>query len=609
MANLYSVAGRERIYSQGVGAPEALLGYHSRMDSQQHPLGFSARVGRTDRWGTPTEKSAHLAERIVREFERRSSIPLSANRSQLKHGPMKVRESRADATSVEAVSRIASTTTADDVRAACSLGKSFPDLVAGRSGALDEVTDLVVRPSNITELARVVDQLVADDIAIVPLGGGTSVVGGVEALGSRPEQVVATIDLAGMGACLDVDAPGRIARFQAGVRGPDLERVLSGYGLTLGHVPQSFEWATLGGWIATRSAGQQSLAFGKIERMTAAVELVVPGKTISVEHLPAHGAGPGTLELLMGSEGTMGIVAEATVRLRKLPEAMRFQTYLFGGFEEAAAAGRHLVQSGLRPAVVRISDEEETAFSIGSSLPGGIVRKALSGVARLSGLAGRCMVMVIIPGDTYDAARALDGAVDACMHRCGGRAVGPYPARHWYHARFLQPYARDAMMDHGLLIDTLETAVPWGRVPEVRRGVRSALERTLGPDRTMVGCHLSHLYEDGASMYFTFMSAIDHEQQLTKWREAKRAVHEVFARHGSAVSHQHGVGTMHSDIYRSVHDERVLDAWRSARQSLVTVGHFNPGKLMDAPPRGASSLNSVTDPVPLALGTDSDIEV
>ncbi|MEO6866797.1 MAG: FAD-binding oxidoreductase, partial [Gaiellales bacterium] len=458
---------------------------------------------------------------------------------------------------------------------------------------LERACDAVVRPRSEAELERALDWCGEQDIAIVPVGGGTTVTGGIEPLGRRADQPVVALDTSALATCLDIDHVSGVATFQAGVRGPDLERALAPFGLTLGHVPQSFEYSTLGGWIATRSAGQQSLRFGKIESMTAALRIATPRGLLDVDHVPAHGAGSDLRELLLGSEGTLGVITRATMRVRQRPETVRFATYVCGSFDEAREAARTLVQSGtIRPTMVRVSDAAETAFNVGSSVPallGGVLGQ---GIARSFGVSGGALIFVLCTGSAGEA-RATERLVDRHMRRRGAKVVGGLPARKWYQGRFEQPYARDLMMDRGLLVDTLETSVTWSRLPELHRQVRAALESSFEPGKCVVGAHLSHLYHDGASAYFTFLAAPRAGAELEQWRAAKRAVHAAIVRCGGATSHQHGVGVMHADLYADLMPPLGADAFRASRAALDPEGLCNPGKLLELPADGQATINSV----------------
>jgi alkyldihydroxyacetonephosphate synthase len=566
----------------------------------QDPLAPELRAERVASWGPVPEAAAHLGAKLVDRFEH-----VTGHRAQssvrpfedAQRSPVTIPGTRLAGEDIDALARIAPVHTGDGARRAYSLGKSWPDLFAARGSALERACDAVVRPRTEAELEQALEWCVDRDVAVVPVGGGTSVTGGIEPIGRTATQPVVALDVTALTTCLDIDHASGVATFQAGVRGPDLERALGAFGLTLGHVPQSFEYSTLGGWIATRSAGQQSLRYGKMEAMTAAMRIATPGGAFDVDQVPALGAGSDLRELILGSEGTLGIVTRATMRVRRRPDVVRFASYLFGSFDEAREAARLLVQrtdreAQARPVMVRVSDGAETAFNVGASVPRALGGRLGRGLARVIGAGDGALVFVLCTGTASDA-RATEVMVDRHMGRCGGRVVGSIPAKAWYHGRFRQPYARDVMMDRGLLVDTLETCVSWGRLPALHVEVRAALEQAFGHGRCIVGCHLSHLYHDGASAYFTFLAAPEPGRELLQWRAAKRAVHEAIARVGAAASHQHGVGTMHADLYADLVPRLGGEALRAVRERLDPAGTCNPGKLLELPADGQSAINAV----------------
>lgn len=563
---------------------------------REDPLAPEVRAGRIASWGPLPEASAKLAGKLVDRFSVvTGTAPEAALRSfaDAEHAPARIPGTRMSGADIDALARIAPVHTDDGARRAYSLGKSWPDLFAARGQELERACDAVVRPRTEAELEQALAWCADHDIAVVPVGGGTTVTGGIEPLGSRADQPVVALDVTALATCLDVDHISGVATFQAGVRGPDLERALGTFGLTLGHVPQSFEYSTLGGWIATRSAGQQSLRYGKIEAMTAAVRMATVEGTLDVDHVPAHGAGSDLRELIMGSEGTLGIVTRATMRVQRRPDVTRFAAYIFRSFGEARDAARELVQRGdMHPTMVRVSDSEETAFNVGASVPKWLGGAMGRGVAQLMGMRGGAMVLVLSTGTAAEA-RATELLVDGHMARRRGKAVGAVPARAWYHGRFRQPYARDAMMDRGLLVDTLETSVTWSRLPALHHHVKAAIAEAFGVDRCVVACHLSHLYHDGASAYFTFLAAPPAGREIATWRAAKRAVHAAIVQCGGSASHQHGVGTMHADLYAGLTSELGVASLRAVRERLDPTGILNPGKYLNMPAEGQRSINAV----------------
>lgn len=560
-------------------------------------LAPEARADRVASWGPPPPEAYHLADRIEAQFDR--SVQRAANAEERRvfapaAAPPTIPDTRLTGAAVDALGRIAEVRTDDAARRACSLGKSLPDLVDARGASLARACDAVVRPRTEQELDRVLAWCCDADVTVVPVGGGTTVSGGIEPIGRTAGDPVVALDTTRLTALVDFDEPSGVATFQAGVRGPDLEAALAPFGRTLGHIPQSFELSTLGGWIATRSAGQASLQVGKIERLVASLRLASPEGELVVPHLPAHGAGPDLAELVMGSEGTFGVVTRAGVRVRQRPGHVRFAAWAFPSFEQAAEAARTLVQLGLpRPAMLRLSDSEETAFNVGASLPGALRGGAGRTLARAAGLEHGALAIATFLGSSHEIG-AAERSVARHLRHHGGIGVGPMPARSWFRARFVQPYVRDLLLDRGLLVDTLETSVRWSGVAVLHEAVGEALRSTFGDDRCRVACHLSHLYHDGASAYFTMIARPRATRPLAIWRAAKRAVHEAIAAAGGSASHQHGVGTMHHDLYAAAVPQLGIDALRAARLRFDAGGRCNPGKLFDAPAGGQVARNAVT---------------
>lgn len=554
------------------------------MDSAAQTDSFDAdaRIRRISSWGTPPQAAESLAKRITAQLERSIEQELPAPKPRSTALPT-VPEGKLDGAQLEALAAIAPVRSDDPARATYSLGKSYPDLIGGRSPALERATDAIIFPTSGGQVLNTLAWCAENGVAVVPVGGGSSVVGGIEPLAANGGSVIA-LDTTGICEVGHVDHTARVATFGAGILGPALEQSLASESLTLGHVPQSFMKSTLGGWIAARSAGQQSLAYGKIESMLAAIEVATPSGLVKVDHVPAHAAGPDALQLMLGSEGTLGIITSATMRLAVRPERVRFATFLFPDFPTATLAARTMVQKGLRPATVRVSDSQETAFSLGSAAPGFLPRELTGKVVNKLGFGSGAMTIVIIPGSAAEAS-ATEKGVRRHMKSHGGKSLGPVPAKHWYHGRFNQPYVRDELIARGLIVDTLETAVPWGSVPRVHQRVRAALEGALGLENCMVGCHLSHLYRDGASLYFTFLSRCLDDQHFAVWAAAKAAVADVLADEHAAASHQHGVGTMHADIYRRTTDPLLIAAWQNVRSGLDPAGICNPGKLFALDPQ------------------------
>lgn len=466
-------------------------------------------------------------------------------------------------TALEAVSAI-SAEPAD--RLGRAGGLSYLDLLRHRGHGTLAVPDAVVQPSTPEEVVEVLQVCVEYDIAVVPFGGGTSVVGGVEALRGTKSAVIA-LDLVGLGALVSVDPVSRVAVLQAGVTGPEAEQLLGEHGFTLGHVPQSFERATIGGFAATRSAGQASSGYGRFEDMVESVRLATPVGEWVVGAAPASAAGPDLKQLVMGSEGQFGVITEVSVRVRPKPARARYEGFVVDGWEAGVDLVRTLAQAGALADVTRLSDEDETEVAL--ALAGGKA-SALQTYLRIRGVRRPCLVILGWECRSRSTTmRALSGKKVVRL----GRAMG----NSWSHGRFNGPRQRDALLDAGVCVETLETATRWSRVSEMREAVRAALVGELG--NPVVMCHVSHAYETGASLYFTVLVPRDLADPVGQWEKAKAAASEAISRLGT-ITHHHAVGRDHQPWLEKEIGAIGVDVLRAVKAKLDPTGILNPGKLI-----------------------------
>jgi alkyldihydroxyacetonephosphate synthase len=458
-------------------------------------------------------------------------------------------------------------------------GRSYPDLVRLRTGALECAPDAVVAPAGRGEVAVVLEACAEHDVAVVPFGGGTSVVGGVDAVRGGHHAAIA-LDLRRLDH-VEIDARSLLATFGAGTLGPAAERALAARGLTLGHHPQSFEFSTVGGWVATRSAGQASTGYGRIDALVRGVRLTAPAGEVVAQPFPATAAGPDLRALVVGSEGTLGVITEATLRVRAAPSARRHEAWALPGFAAGSEAMRALAQAGAAPAVTRLSDEEETRFNLAMA---GRAGQALAGYARARGQRRPCLLICGHEG-TEDGVREGRRAAGRILRGHGAVSLGPAPGRAWAQGRFHGPYLRDELMAQGLLVDTLETAATWSGLLEAYRGAGSALRRTLAARGTpaLVGCHISHLYPTGASLYFTYLARAEPGAELEQWQAAKAAASDALVAAGATITHHHAVGRDHAPWLGAEVGELGLELLRAARARLDPDGIMNPGKLVTPP--------------------------
>lgn len=464
-------------------------------------------------------------------------------------------------------------------RVAHAAGRSYPDLVRLRSGRGLHAPDAVVYPAGHDEVAAVLAVCVADSLAVIPFGGGTSVVGGVEPLRGGHRAAI-TLDLARLSGLAALDERSQLATFKAGTTGPELERLLGARGLTLGHFPQSFEFSTVGGWAATRSAGQCSTGYGRIDELVVALRAATPSGDLTTIAVPASAAGPDLRELLLGSEGALGVITEVTLRVRPRPADQRYDAYSLPGFAAGADALRELEQSGAAPDVARLSDEEETRISLAlASHPA--ATRALRAYIRGRGHRAACLTILGFDGDREEIARRRARA-RAILRRHGAIALGAAPGAAWAKGRFHGAYVRDELMSRGVLVDTLETATTWTALEDLHRDVATALRGALAARGTpaVVMCHVSHLYPTGASLYFTVLARQQRGAELDQWRAAKRAASDAISRAGATISHHHAVGGDHAPWLPAEIGVLGIAALRAVKARIDPEGVMNPGKLL-----------------------------
>jgi alkyldihydroxyacetonephosphate synthase len=469
-------------------------------------------------------------------------------------------------------------------RLAHARGQGLTDLLRLRAGALPAWPDGVVRPRDENEIEAIVRACAAAGVRLTPWGGGTSVTGGVNAMpGAQP---VLVMDLEPVSGLIRLDERSGLATFAAGTAGPALEAALAGAGFTLGHFPQSWELSTLGGWIATRASGQESLGYGDMEALVAGLELVAPEGRLVVPAFPSSAAGPDLRQLVLGSEGRLGIVTSATVRLRPRPEQLRAAGVLLPSWQQGLDGARALLRERVPLTLLRLSDEPETEVGIAIGLSGHRwAASMVRGWLRVQGIRrGGCLMLCGAAGREPEVADALAHA-QSVLRRHGGVNLGARPGARWLADRFRHPYLRDALLDLGIATDTLETAAPWSRLADLAAAVRRALTEALQPEgeRVAVLCHVSHPYADGASLYFTFFfrCPADAEPAIVRWAALKRAATTALVENGGTVSHHHGVGSWHAPwLGREVGETgmRVLEA---TARALDPKRILNPHVLLD----------------------------
>lgn len=467
-------------------------------------------------------------------------------------------------------------------RVSHAAGRSLPDLLRLRSADLPFAPDVVLYPASHAEVDALLAICAQERIAVVPFGGGTSVVAGIDAF--RPGfRSCVCISLARLDQILDIDEESLTATVQAGVFGPDLEEKLQASGFTLGHFSQSFEFSTVGGWVATRSAGQQSTGYGRIDDNVFGLRCSTPSGPVELRSTPATAAGPNPRQVFVGSEGTLGIITQATLRIKRLPETTLPDAWFFPDFHSGAAALREIEQSGLRPDIARLSDLNETAFGL-AQLGSDIQRKGLLAFLRARGVTTPCMLVL-----RYDGRKA-----DAKSRRAGGRAIarkhqgvtmGGAPETQWEKHRFSTPYLRDQLMTEGVIVETMETAAPWSRIESLHDTIKADIEKAMADRGTpaLVLCHISHLYTAGCSLYYTVFAQQQVGQEMEQWKALKTAAGNAMVDNGGTITHHHAAGADHAPWLPRETGELWLRMLRAAKAEADPEGIMNPGKLMNGP--------------------------
>jgi alkyldihydroxyacetonephosphate synthase len=438
-----------------------------------------------------------------------------------------------------------------------SAGKSTTDLLRLRSGAITEAPDAVLLPADHDEILAVLRICADHAVTVVPFGGGTSVVGGVQPEGSRP---VVALDLRRLNALVSVDPVSQTAVLQAGLRGPEAEQLLGEHGYTLGHLPQSFEYATIGGFAATRSSGQASNRYGSFADLVTGLEVATPSGSLSLGRAPGSAAGPDLLQLLLGSEGVFGVITEVTVRIRPVPTKVLDEAWTFPDFAAGLEAVRALAQADAAPAVARLSDEAETG-----------INRALASEEQTGG----CVLITGYEGTHTEVAADRTRASEILRQHGGSELAG---VSDWRAHRFRAPYLRDALLEVGALAETLETAATYSALPGLYDGVRAALMSALGGP-AVVMCHVSHLYPAGASLYFTVVCG-QSDDPVSQWQKAKHAAGDAIVAAGGTITHHHAVGTDHRPWMTAEVGDLGVAVLRAVKDRLDPAGILNPGKLI-----------------------------
>ena len=457
-------------------------------------------------------------------------------------------------------------------RARHALGRSTVDLLALRTRRPLWAPDLVLFPGSHEEIAAVLELCSRARVAVVPFGGGTSVVGGLAPDAAAFTGTVA-LDLRRLNELVEFDAASRMATFGPGLRGPEAEALVGRRGYTIGHFPQSFEYATLGGFAAARSSGQASAGYGRFDELVQRLKVATPAGTLTLGRAPKSAAGPDLRQLMLGSEGAFGVITELTVSVRPVPEQRIYEGWLLRDFDRGLEAVRRLAQDGPVPTVMRLSDEAETA--LGLARPGQI--------GQAVGAGSGCLAIVGWEGSADDVHATREGALDLLATAGATQVAGA--GEQWAEGRFSAPYLRDALLDAGALVETVETATFWSSVRPLYDAVATALRESLTAQSTppLILCHVSHTYRAGASLYFTVVCA-QLPDPIEQWHRAKAAAREAIFAAGGSISHHHGVGRDHREGLADEIGALGVDVLGAVKRTLDPAGVLNPGVLISALP-------------------------
>ena len=489
--------------------------------------------------------------------------------------PIPIEEVELAASAVQPPPALTSFVTADETeRIFHTYGRSFPEIWRGFHGAFDGAPDLVARPHDESELRQLMEWAEEQSIAVVPYGGGTSVVGGVtpEHLDERFAGWV-SVDMGKFNAIGDIDAVNRTVRIGAGASGPTIEDALQEHGLTLRHYPQSFEFSTLGGWLATRAGGHFATNYTRIDHLVESIRLVAPSGVWSTPEVPSTGAGPAPKNLVLGSEGILGFITSAVMKVRPRPVYRSKAQVQFANMENAAEACRKIAQAYLFPANCRLLDKHEAMLN-------GVVNTP-SHVLLLGFESAEKPVSELLENTLEIAVDAGGQCPDGPKHRDSANDHSSDAAGRWREAFFEAPYLQSRLLSVGIVADTFETAITWSRFDDFHRDLKQTLHEAMdhhGGGRLTL--RFTHVYPDGPAPYYTFIFSPEHEDTLDAWRTVRFAAADVIARHNATITHHHAVGRLHRPWYENERSPLFLDVLRAIKDEVDPRGVLNPGVLL-----------------------------
>jgi len=551
-------------------------------------LNYARRQLRIDEWGhEAADFNGH--ERIRRNLVRIKSNLNLKNSQPISNSPINPPPSLIDSTLLNELKNICEVHTDNEERIFHAAGRSYFDVIRLKMNLLTHFPDAIAYPKTENQVSQLLAFAKTNRLMIIPFGGGSSVVGGVNVPGAelleKKYQGVVCVDLTNLNKLIKMDPQNYLATFEAGIYGPHLEKILAEQNFTLGHYPQSFEYSTLGGWVATRSAGQFSNYYGRIENLVYQIRIATPQGTIESGYFPATASGPDLLQLLIGSEGTFGIITRVTVKVRPIPNRQYFKAMLFKNFSEGRQAVAAISQKNLPVLMCRLSDEEETkAFQeLKSDLPvtekkslsfknfqSSLLKKFLKAM----GFSKPCLLIWGFNESDQDCVIQVKNI--ARSH--GGLGVSDKIGQDWFRDRFNLPYLRRHLINEGIGVDTMETSVPYTKVEAMRAAVYRAFASSEKTGK--IFCHLSHSYENGVSLYFTALFEVERQDPVAQWQRIKNAISEAIIHEGGTISHHHGIGLDHVPFLRKQLGPLATHQLKTIKDNFDSEQILNPGKLI-----------------------------
>ncbi|MDX9694426.1 MAG: FAD-binding oxidoreductase [Bacteroidales bacterium] len=469
--------------------------------------------------------------------------------------------------------------TDDYSRASHAYGKYYADLLKLRKGEIPSPPDVIIYPRNEDEIIRIVEICNTQKIAITPFGGHSSVTRGVE----TPKGGISLDITKHLNKIIEVNETNSTVTVQSGIYGPAFEEYLNNYGkkYTCGHFPQSFEYSTVGGWVAAKGAGQASTGYGKIDHMVLSLRVVTPKGLIVTKTYPASAQGWDIHPLFIGSEGTLGIITEVTMKIRKYqPENTKHASFIFKDFESAVMAMRTVMQSGIGvPHLFRISDPEETDIAFKTkNFENSLADKFLKTIGYKPG--NRCLMFVSVDGRKEYTCQVIS-SIKKIVKTHGAFYIGASPTKKWLEQRYSSAYLRDPLMDLGIMTDTLETAVMWDNLIPLWSAVRKYLKSR---EKTVAMVHISHVYENGANLYFTFLSPMEKENELADYEKFHKGLVDTIQANKGSLSHHHGIGRALAPWMVNQLGQNIIDLMQAIKNELDPNGIMNPGNTLGLKP-------------------------